>query len=127
MKEPKLRGSSVPELSDASLDWSQTAFNVDRDALFEGITWRRVTAFCIDFAIIAVILAALWAIVFFSLGLFSGLLFVSPFIPVAYHSLMIGNRRSATIGMQFMGVEVRTLPIRFTPTPTRARMGANRI
>ena len=109
MKEPKLRGDGLPEISDARLDWSQTGVDWDRDGLFEGATWRRIAAFCIDFSIICVILAAIGVIVFLSLGLFSGILALTPLVPVAYHTLMIGGRRSATLGMQFMGVEVRSL------------------
>ena len=52
----------------------------------------------------------MWMIIIFSLGLLSGVLL--PFallIPIAYHTLLISSRRSATIGMQFLGMEVRTL------------------
>ena len=109
MKEPKLRGDGLPEVSDARLDWSQVGVNWDRDGLFEGITWRRIAAFCIDFSIISVILAAVGVIVFLSLGFFAALLALTPFVPVAYNTLTIAGRRSATIGMQFMGIEVRSL------------------
>ena len=51
MKEPKLRGNGLPDVSDASLDWPREDGDFDEDALFEGVTWRRVIAFCIDFEI----------------------------------------------------------------------------
>ena len=111
MKEPKLRGSGLPDISDASLDWSPSGREVSSDALLDGITWRRVTAFCIDFAILALIVsaiwAALWALTLLTFGLLSVLLFIPALIPVVYHSLMISGRRSATCGMQIMGIEVR--------------------
>ncbi len=108
MREPKLRGSSLPELSDANLDWQHSKRAIDYDSLLEGITWRRVTAFCIDIAIIGLIFTALGLMVFLSLGLFSPLWALTPFVPVAYHSWMIGSSRSATCGMQVLGIEVRT-------------------
>jgi uncharacterized RDD family membrane protein YckC len=107
MEKPKLSGNDLPELSDASLDWSRTGTDFDRDALFEGVSWRRVVAFFIDLAILGVVLAGLWILAFLTLGLLSGLLTLTPLLPIAYHTLMIASRRSATIGMQFMGVEVR--------------------
>ncbi len=107
MEEHKLSGKGLPELSDAPLSWSRPELDIDQDLLFEGVTWRRVIAFLIDLSILGVIFAALWAIVFLTLGLLSGLLTLSPLIPVIYHTLMISSRRSATIGMQFMGIEVR--------------------
>jgi len=108
MKEPNLRSSSLPELSDASLDWPHSKLDINEDALFEGVTWRRVIAFCIDISIIGLVFTALGVLVFLSLGLFSPLWALTPIIPVAYHSWMIGSGRSATCGMQLMGIQVRT-------------------
>ncbi len=107
-EEKELSGKGLPERSDAALDWSRVGLNLDEDALFEGVMWRRVTAFVIDLVVIGVILAALWVLVFLTLGLLYGLLALTPLIPVAYHTFMIAGRRSATVGMQFMGIEVRT-------------------
>ena len=105
MKEPVLRRGNLPDLSGAGLEWSQ--FNLDRDELFEGVTLRRAGGFCIDFCINLVILAGVWVIVIFSLGLFTPILALTPFLPIAYHTLLVGGQRSATLGMQFTGVEVR--------------------
>ena len=107
MKEPKLRGESLPEASDASLDWPRESRELDADALFDGVTWRRVCAFCIDFAILGLVFTALGVLIVFSIGILSPLWALTPLIPIAYHSWMIGGRRSATCGMQVMGVEVR--------------------
>ncbi len=103
-----MSGKDLPELSNASLDWSRAGFDLDREALYEGVTWRRIIAFFIDVAIISVLLTALWAIVLLSWGLLSGLLTLMPLVPVIYHTLLIASRRSATLGMQFMGIEVRS-------------------
>lgn len=100
----------LPEVSDSRLDWSATPrpeLDLDRDELFEGVVGRRIAAFLIDVCIILVMGVALWALVFLSFGLLSVLLTFAPLIPLAYHSLMIGSPRSATLGMQFMSIEVR--------------------
>jgi len=101
-------GSNVPDISDASLDWPRGGFDFSAEGVFDGVTWRRIFAFCIDFAIVGALAGMLWMLVFLTFGLLSGILFVLPFLPVAYHTLTIAGRRSATIGMQFMGVEVRS-------------------
>ena len=109
MKEPKSLGNSAPDVSDDSLGWPGKYGNLYDDALFEGITWRRMMAFCIDFAILSFTFTVLIIIIVFSLGLFSALWALTPFIPVAYHSWMIGGGQSATFGMQIMGIKVRAL------------------
>tara|TARA_Y100000588_G_scaffold336087_1_gene376672 strand:- start:79 stop:579 length:501 start_codon:yes stop_codon:yes gene_type:complete len=109
MKEPKLRGNGLPDVSDASLDWPREGREIDEDALFEGVTWRRVIAFCIDFAILGLIFTSLGFLVVLSFGLFAAFWPLTPLLPVAYHTWMIAGRRSATCGMQVMGVEVRTM------------------
>lgn len=102
-----MRGTSLPDVSDAGLNWAELGSDRDMDALFEGVTWRRVVAFCIDFAILGLIFTALGFLIVASLGLFSPLWALSPLIPVAYHSWMISSSRSATCGMMIMGLEVR--------------------
>lgn len=98
----------LPELSDAPLEYAGDGSDIDRDSLFDGVMGRRIIAFLIDLSIIGVILAAIWGLVFVTLFLLSPVLLpIMPLVPVAYHTLMIGGRRSATIGMQFMGIEVR--------------------
>ena len=107
MKEPKSLGNNAPYVSDSSLEWPDRCVNLDDDALFEGVTWRRMMAFCIDFAILSLTCAVLIIIIIFSFGLFSTLWALTPFIPVAYHSWMIGGSQSATCGMQVMGIKIR--------------------
>ncbi|MEX2616591.1 MAG: RDD family protein [Alphaproteobacteria bacterium] len=99
-----------PVLSDARLDWRSAGkfgMNIDRDELYEGVVWRRVVAYLIDVMIMLVVFAALWFVVFLSFGILSGLMVLAPLVPLCYHSLMIAGPRSATLGMQFMSLEVR--------------------
>ena len=103
-----MNSKDLPQLSEAQLDWSRTGTEVDHEGLLEGITWRRIVAFFIDLAVITLLMASVWVLVILSFGLFSGLLALFPLVPIAYHTLMIASRRSATIGMQFMGIEIRS-------------------
>ena len=100
----------LPEISDARLDWrsvGKSGMDIDRDALYDGVAWRRILAYLIDVTIMLVVFVALWAIVFLSFGILSGLMVLAPLVPLGYHSLMIAGPRSATLGMQFMSLEVR--------------------
>lgn len=100
----------LPEMSDAKMEWRNTSvpgIDMYRDELFDGIVWRRVAAFMIDLCILLTILGAFWILVILSLGLLSVFVPLLPLIPLTYHTLMIASPRSATLGMQFMGIEVR--------------------
>lgn len=97
-----------PQPYDAPLEYAGDGVDIDRDGLFDGVMARRVVAFLIDMSIIGVILAAIWGLIFVTLFLLLPVLGpIMPLVPVAYHTAMIGGRRSATIGMRFMGIEVR--------------------
>lgn len=113
MEDNALSSEQLPEPSTGKLDWTgiRLQFNaLSEEALLNGVLWRRSLAFLIDMAIIGGFFMMMWMVVIFSLGLLSGVLLpLAPLIPVAYHTLLIGGRRSATVGMQFLGVEVRTL------------------
>jgi uncharacterized RDD family membrane protein YckC len=99
----------LPQRADLPLEYVRARFNIDRDSLFDGVMGRRVIAFLIDLMIIGVISAAIWGLMLVTLFLLSPILQpILPLIPIAYHTAMIGSRRSATIGMQFMSIEVRT-------------------
>ena len=100
----------LPEISDARMEWNGTSaakINLNRDDLFDGIAWRRAVAFLIDFSIILVLAGMVWLLVILSFGMLSGILALLPLVPLAYHALMVAGRRSATLGMLFMSVEVR--------------------
>lgn len=98
----------LPGLFDAPLEYDRDGLNIDRDSLFHGVMGRRIAAFLIDLAIIGIIVAAIWGLIIVTVFLLSPVLTpILPLVPVAYHTLMIGGRRSATIGMRIMGIEVR--------------------
>jgi uncharacterized RDD family membrane protein YckC len=99
----------LPQRADLPREFVRAGFNIDRDSLFKGVMGRRIIAFLIDLIIIAVISAAIWGLMLVTLFLLSPILQpILPLVPIAYHTAMIGSRRSATIGMQFMDIEVRT-------------------
>src|SRR3954454_5307552 len=81
--------------------------------LFDGVLWRRTTAYLIDICVIGVILIAAWiAFALFtvlSFGLLGpGLWFLFGLIPLAYHTLLVGGRHSATVGMRLLDLELRS-------------------
>ncbi|HYE50130.1 MAG TPA: RDD family protein [Azospirillaceae bacterium] len=86
---------------------------IGEDARLEGVRVKRMVAYVIDLIIIAVLSLPV-VLVFALLGLLSlGLLtpVLAPLlaaVPLAYHTLLIGGGRSATVGMRMMGIEVRT-------------------
>lgn len=78
--------------------------------LFDGVMFRRILAYLIDVVILSGAVFFLWFLVVVTLGLLGPVAaFITPVIPIAYHSLLIGGPNSATIGMRLMGIEVRRL------------------
>ena len=81
---------------------------------YEGVRTRRSFAFLIDAAVILVLMAVASVIIailgIFTLGL-GWLLFpaVWPLVAILYTMLTLGGPHSATPGMRFTGIEVRTL------------------
>jgi uncharacterized RDD family membrane protein YckC len=81
---------------------------------YEGVIWRRTLAYFIDLCCIGV-LAVLFGIVFFVLSVASFWLlapvlwFLFGLIPLAYHTLLLSGRRSATWGMRCFDVELRSV------------------
>lgn len=79
---------------------------------FDGVIWARTLAFILDFIIVtALILAAL--VVFAILGVLTfGLLWpgmaLAPLVALAYFTITLGGPRSATPGMRWQGIELRT-------------------
>jgi uncharacterized RDD family membrane protein YckC len=82
--------------------------------VYEGVRTRRSFAFLIDAAIIFVLMVAAYVVIavvgIFTLGLL-WLLFpaVWPLVAILYSVLTMGGSRSATPGMRFMGIEMRTV------------------
>ena len=82
--------------------------------LYEGVRTRRSFAFLVDAAVIFLLMAAAYVIIavvgIFTLGLLWLLLpAVWPVVAILYSVLTLGGPNSATPGMQFMGIEMRTI------------------
>jgi len=80
---------------------------------FTGVVWRRVIAYCVVDGLVVVLLWAIAAALFAGVTVmtFGALRIVWALygvIPIAYHTLTIGGRHSATLGMRAMGLEVRS-------------------
>jgi uncharacterized RDD family membrane protein YckC len=79
---------------------------------YRGVLSRRVFAYCLDALAIAATMGLawflLWGLIIASLGLLFPLWPLWGLIPVAYHTLLIGGRHSATLGMRAVGIEVRS-------------------
>ena len=81
--------------------------------MFDGVLWRRAVAYLIDICVIGAIMIAAW-IVFalltvLSLGLLApALWFLFGLIPLAYHTLLVGGRHGATVGMLLLDLELRS-------------------
>ncbi|MEQ9518039.1 MAG: RDD family protein [Parvibaculum sp.] len=97
----------------ARFDASATPDVFDEPALFNGVRRSRIYAFVADMLILTVITVAT-SILFGILGVLSlGLLWpgfglIMPFIFFGYFTLTLGGARSATPGMQWQGIEMRT-------------------
>ena len=81
--------------------------------LFEGILWRRVAAYLLDLVCIGILAVGMW-LVFAVLWLLSfGLLgpvlwFIFGLVPLAYNTLLLSGRHSATLGMRAFDLELRS-------------------
>ena len=69
--------------------------------MVEGVIMRRLIAYVIDIVLLFGVTTVLWIL---SFGWLTPLL---AFLPIAYHTLLIGGPDSSTIGMSLMGLEVR--------------------
>lgn len=82
--------------------------------LYEGVRTRRAFAFLIDVAVILALMVVAYVVIavvgIFTLGLL-WLLFpaVWPVVAILYSVLTLGGPNSATLGMRFMGLEMRTV------------------
>lgn len=85
-----------------------------RPELFDGVRSRRIMAFLVDAGIILFLMVATSLVILvmgvFTLGL-GWLLFplVWPVVAIIYTVFTLGGRASATPGMRFMGLVMRTL------------------
>jgi uncharacterized RDD family membrane protein YckC len=103
-------------MSDNEMKGGQDRFVYDavRDAdLFDGVLSKRIVAFIIDAVMIVALMipAALLVGIFGLVTLGIGWLLFSPLfaiVALGYIALTLGGGRSATLGMQIAGVEIRT-------------------
>lgn len=90
------------------------AFDPGRVPLcYEGVRTRRMLAFCVDVALIIVLMILATAVIgllgLFTLGLGWLLLpLVWPFLAILYTMFTLGGSQSATPGMALMGLVMRT-------------------
>jgi uncharacterized RDD family membrane protein YckC len=98
--------------------WGVEQFSVPDPAafpeVFEGVLWRRVLAYMIDLLLIAVLAVGVWmafaVLWLLSFGLLGPLLwFLFGLLPLAYHTLFLSGRRSATPGMRCFDLELRSV------------------
>jgi len=81
--------------------------------LFDGVLRHRAVAYLIDVCVIGAIMIAA-GIVFalltvLSFGLLGpGLWFLFGLIPLTYHTLLVGGRYGATVGMRLLDLELRS-------------------
>mgnify|MGYP003961745531 FL=1 len=106
--------SQPPDIMDAALDTpNDRSVSRATDFDYDGTVFRRSLAFILDLVIIGIVFVvfAVFASIIgvLSFGLLAApLLVLGSFVPLAYHTLLLGGSKSATIGMQFMGIELRT-------------------
>jgi len=81
------------------------------EMLTYGVPSRRIVAWFVDIALLALILLAMWLMLVLlgvlTLGLGFHLLGLLPFVPFCYHLLFLAGPSSATPGQQLLGLIVR--------------------
>ena len=98
----------------AHLTWTDVPPDADEAwELYDGVRWKRVAAYIIDFVIISAAIGFIWVVgtffVILTFGLlWSALVTLTAIFPLLYHTLLIGGSRSATWGMRAMDIHVRT-------------------
>ncbi len=82
--------------------------------IYESVLWRRIAAYVVDLFCIGVLAIGVWCgfavLWLLSFGLLGPLLwFLFGMLPLAYHSLLLSGRRSATFGMRWCDLELRSV------------------
>lgn len=102
--------SSLPERPELPFAWTHEPDPMSHPELFDAVILRRSVGYIIDVFILGGIAIFVWVLVVLTFGLLGPVAAVlTPLLPIAYHTLLIGGPNSATIGMRMMGVEVRRL------------------
>jgi uncharacterized RDD family membrane protein YckC len=81
---------------------------------YDGVLWRRTLAYFVDLCCIGVLAVLFWVVFavlwVLSFGLLGPVLwFLFGLIPLAYHTLLLSGRCSATIGMRLFDLELRSV------------------
>jgi len=102
-------------MTDSTMTYGPTAYDpAVHPERYEGVRTRRIFAFFVDAAVIFFLMVMASMVIavlgIFTLGL-GWLLFplVWPVVAILYTVLTMGGPRSATPGMRFTGIEMRTL------------------
>lgn len=101
----------LPEAMHADAAWStEPPDPLDRPAFYDGVLWRRSLAFFIDANLLFGLVVVLVAFNLVTLFVFAGVLALVIALPVflIYDTATVGSHRSGTLGMRWMGLEVRT-------------------
>ncbi len=104
--------TNPPILSGSGPQADTPIFPFDRERV--RAIWRRMFAYGTDIVIIGLLVGLAWLILL-PLNVISFGLLMAPsalamgLIPAAYHTLLIGGSRSATLGQRLFGLEVRSL------------------
>ncbi|HEY3908402.1 MAG TPA: RDD family protein [Stellaceae bacterium] len=82
--------------------------------IYEGVLWRRVAAYVVDLLIVGALAIVVWcafAVLWLvSFGLLGPLLwFLFGLLPLAYFTLLLSGRHSATFGMRWLDLELRSV------------------
>jgi uncharacterized RDD family membrane protein YckC len=101
---------NLPDQPKTPYSWTWPPDPLSRPELFDGVISRRILAYLIDVAILLGVTGFLWILVVLTLGMLAPIATIlTPLIPLAYHTLLIGGHDSATLGMRMMGIHVRSL------------------
>jgi uncharacterized RDD family membrane protein YckC len=113
-KKPTLSAGHLPAPHPGRLSWSgEPPDPLARPELYDGVVWRRAFGYVGDLAILVILSVVVWTALTFAGILSFGLLMplvpaALAILPLAYHGLLVGGRRSSTWGMRLFGVEVRS-------------------
>lgn len=104
----------LPPPDPAAFAWRDAAPDpLDQPEYYEGVMLRRVLAHLLDVFLICLLIVAIGTLCL-TLGVLSfgllwiPLLLVAPVVTLAYDSLQVGGRHSATVGMRLFGLEARS-------------------
>ena len=107
--------SNLPDRAGRPIGWRlEPPDPLTKPELYDGVLWRRGVAFCIDACLLLAVAAFFWffaiilnVLTFFIFAGIIALVWAAPMF-IVYDVAMVGGPRSATFGMQRMGIEMRS-------------------